>query len=435
MKITLLEVAGKKDGYLNKDVMGGYGEVCKIGDSFLARVIEKQKKDNIRLPLSVYGYLAAIFYNNNHKVEYLINKVPEDSDLVIIYSSIIDYKTELAFAQEIKNKTNAKVGFIGAFATAKPEVFMEVADFVILGEPENIAQKINEKWIPKGIIKSEPVRDLDTLPYPKWDIFPIEDYSYFPVLKKKPFITILSSRGCTFNCNYCPYRTYYNKWRARSVSNVIGEIKYLTENFGIKGLLFRDPLFTVDKKRTIDIAQSIIDSGLNIEWACETHLQHLDEKLLDLLYKAGLRAINVGIESVDADVLKNASRVNAEIKQQEKMVSYCDKLGIRVSAFYVFGLPTDTEETIKRTIKYAKNLNTHTAQFFISTPFPGSEFYETVKDRLFTQDWEQFNSFTPVFKHKNLSVKQLLNLKEYAFVSYYFRLRYLWSYFRRMYIR
>ena len=94
-------------------------------------------------------------------------------------------------------------------------------------------------------------------------------------------------------------------------------------------------------------------------------------------------------------------------------------------------MPNDTKETIKNTINYAKKLNTHVAQFFISTPFPGTEFYEQVKDKIYA-DWESFDSFTPTFMHKNLTPTELLKLKESAYTQYYFRPGYLFKYFRRM---
>ncbi len=435
MKITLLHAASEKKSYLNKDVMGGYGEICTIGNSFFARVLERLKKDGINLPIFVFGYMASILSKNGHKVEFLFNAVPKDSDVVIVYSSIVDYKAELEMARKIKAETKAKVGFIGAFASVKPEIFLKVADFVIKGEPEAVAEKITDGWNPRGVIESEPIMDLDSLPYPKWELFPYKDYSYYPVIKKKPFIPVLSSRGCTFNCNYCPYKAHYKKFRQRSVDNIINEIKYLVDKFKIRGTLFRDPLFTVNRKRTMAIARGIIDAGLDIEWACETHLKYLDKEMLDLLHKSGMSSVNVGIESVDKEVLRKASRVNSEMEHQERIIKYCDDIGVKVSAFYMFGMPDDTEKTIRKTIEYSKKLNTHVAQYFIFTPFPGTANFEKMKGQLLTEDWEKFTSFTPVFKHKNLSPEQLLKFKEKAFVSYYFRPQYILKYIRRMYLR
>lgn len=428
MKITLLNVSSKREECSNKDVMGGFGEVTKIGDSWRAKFLEKQKKVNI--PLFSFSYLSGIFKKNGHEINFSLNKYPKDSDLIIIASSIVDYKSEIKAAQEIKNTTNAKIGFIGPFASFKPEIYSKYADFIIQGEPENAANKISNNSIPKGIVKSEPVKYLDNLPFPFWEIFPIKDYSYSPVITKKPFLPILSSRGCSYSCNYCPYKAYYGNCRQRRPESIIEELKHIVNEYGIKGILFRDPLFTTKRKRAEQLANSIIKNKIDIEWTCETHFDLLDEKLIGLLYKAGLRSINVGIESSNEEIMEKSTRKYAKKEHQEKIIKYCDKTGIKVSAFYILGLKGETERSINQTIEYAKNLNTFSAQFFISTPFPGTEFYEEVKDKIFETDWTKFNSFTPVFKHENLTSEQLLKLKEKAFVEYYFRPKYALKYMR-----
>jgi len=431
LKITLLNAFSESKRLYNKDVMGGYGESISIGNSLRAKILEHLKSSRVRLPLLSFGYLAAIFEEKGFEVEFATNKIPEDSDLVIIQSSIVDYKTETSFAEKIKSETNARVGFIGAFAGAMPKIFLEKSDFVVSGEPEEFALSLKENSKPRGLIKSSPIKNLDTLPFPAWKFFPTKEFSYYPVIKNKPFLPMLSSRGCSFQCNYCPYRAFYGNSRMRSVENTLEEIKRNVSEFGMKGMLFRDPLFTVDKKRSAGIAEGIIKNNLDFEWACETRIDCLDKELLEKLYSAGLRSINVGIESSDPKILASASRKPVEIRHQEEILSHCEKLGIKVSAFYILGLPDDTLESVNNTIEYAKKINSHIAQFFICTPFPGTEFFEQTKSRIFEKDFEKFDSFTPVFTHKNLSTEQLLHLKEKAFQEYYFRPSYIAKFFLR----
>lgn len=179
----------------------------------------------------------------------------------------------------------------------------------------------------------------------------------------------------------------------------------------------------------------MVKNNLDFKWACETHFEYLDKDLIDDLYDAGLRSINMGIESYDEYVLKKATRKFAAKEHQEAMIRYCDHKGIKVSAFYILGLPDGTIETATKTIEYAKKLNTFLAQFFICTPpFPGTEFYDQIKDRVFENDWEKFDSFTSVFEHKNLKTEELLSLKEKTFVSYYFRPKWILKYLRYMYL-
>lgn len=419
MKISLLNIKSRRKECINKDFMGGYGWAFHIGNSLPARLIEFVKKTGEHLPIMSYGYLASIFKNNGHEVEFVENRIPE-ADLVIFQPTMVDYREEIDWLKKIKQKNRGIIGVYGPFPSARPDIFSGFADFIIAGEPEEVAMKISNKWMPSGIVTSRAFENLDELPFPNWDIFPVKTYSYFPALKEKPFLPILSSRGCAFKCNYCPYRVLY-KWRARKADKVLEEIEQLVKHHNTRGLLFRDPLFGLKKDLAIDIGNGLIERKYNIRWACETRLDLLDEPMLELLYKAGLRVINVGIESGNNEILMKASKKPVEAAHQERIIKFCDDLGIRVTAFYILGLPDDTDESIRRTINYAKKLNTHVAQFFIFTPFPGTEFFEQIRDEIIETDWERFDSYTPVFRHKNLAPEALLYWKEKAFKEYYYR--------------
>ena len=429
MKIAFLDVRSSRTESINKDFMGGYGWAFNAGSSLPAQLINFVKRAGEKLPIMSFGYLAAILSEGGHEVEYAQDKVPS-ADIVIIQSSMVEHNSEMEWASRLK-KAGKSVGFIGPFSSAMPGLFLNDCDFVIKGEPEDAFYKISEGLIPKGIIESKTIEGLDTLPFPRWDIFPYKTYSYIPALRQKPFFPVLSSRGCPYKCNYCPYLVNY-RWRQRSFDNVLDEIGYLIKRYGMRSMLFRDPVFTLDQDRAARIAEGIMERGYKIRWACETRLDRVDKKLLKLMHSSGLRVMNVGIESSDEDVIKRASRKPIEAEHQEEIISYCDEIGIRVTVFYMFGMPDDTKESLLGTIKYAKKLNTHVAQFFIFTPFPGTEYYEEVKNTVCEKDWEKFDCYTPVFKHKSLSASEILALKERAFVSYYYRPSWAIRFFGRM---
>lgn len=430
MRIVLLQTKSKKRGFVNKDVSGGMGTVSNFGSSFMARVLTWLKKEGINYPVLTMGYLAGILKQNGHEISVVNDSVPSrETDLVIIYSSIVDFRNEIEYARRIKEQIPAKVCVVGPFATVKPDIYLPYVDFVIRGEPEAffINCDLHAK-LPDGIVEADLIENLDTLPFPDWQVFPLDSFKYKPYFlfsKDKRFFPIISSRGCTFSCaQYCPYPiTAGKKWRDRSPQNVVDEIEFLVNELNAGLLLFRDPIFTINKKRVSLIAEEIIKRKIDIHYVCETHLDCLDERLIDLLYSSGLRAIKVGIESADESVVSSAGRKPINTDQQERILAYCDKKKIAVTAFYIIGMPEDTERSVLETIEYAKNLNTIGAQFTISTPYPGTRFYDEMEKEglIMDYDFENYDIHTPVYRHKNLSKNQLIKLKDKAYNAYYLR--------------
>lgn len=432
MKVALLEITAQRPECVNKDFMGGYGWAFHIGNSLPAKAIEFVKKKGEKVPILYFAYLAAIFRDHDHEVQILINEVPKDADLVLMHASMIDYKNEIQWAQRIRReRPNIKIGFIGPFATFRPHLFLPYCDFLVAGEVEEAGIRLAKGETLQGVTQSQPIQDLDTLPFPAWEYFPVHEYSYIPALRESPFLVALSSRGCVYSCDYCPYPVNY-KWRERKVEKVLDEIEYGVDKFGAKALLFRDPLFSVNRKRARQIAEGIIQRGINIKWACETRLDLLNEDLIETFYASGLRVINIGVESSDVEVLKKIDRIPIPVQHQERIVKFCDKIGIRVSAFYVLGLPDDSPEKIRSSVEYAKRLNTHAAMFYLATPFPGTDYYKMVQDKLLTDDYEKMDCFTPVVKHPQMTPAQLEKLKEWAYVSYYYRPRWFFALLRRI---
>lgn len=435
MKVALFEIqARNRKKCINKDLAGGMGTGTWIGNSWRARIFEYVKKKSVVLPEITSAYLVAIFKQAGWEVECVeVGRGLEIktiiADLALVPSSIVDCFHEREVGRILKNR-GLKVGVYGTYASAQPNFFINDADFVIKGEAEAAAIKIvNQKELPNGIFEAGQVENLDSLPFPDWSMFPLNKYSYSPVLNKKPVTVMLTSRGCPHTCAYyCAYPLLAgSKLRLRSLDNVIEEIKYLKNNYGVKAIDFRDALFICGKQRAREFAERLISNNLKIIWSCETRLDQIDKDLLDIMHRAGLRNINVGIESSDSEILKKSQRLPVLPAHQDEMVAHCHKLGITVAAFYLIGLEDDTKESIFKTIKYAKKLNTLVAQFAIVTPYPGTSFFEKLEKEMviFNRNWEDYDEYTPIFKHKNLKTEELLKLKEWAFASYYFRPVYL----------
>ncbi len=431
MKIAVLSASRHKNCTL-KDVAGGFGTVFTVGDSPFARLLELAKRRIASIPNITLAYLDSILSASGASVEILDVRrdgqlVP--ADLYLISSSIVDCNFERELGLEAKQRYGCPVGYFGAFAATVPEFFSDCADFIVREEIENIAPALARGEIPAGLVSAGFVEDLDSLPFPKWEKFDIRRFRYQIVTGRGVTLPMLGSRGCPYACSYCPYRVN-SKYRVRSAENIIEEIRYLSRIYNIRGIAFRDPNLTLDKKRAREFAELLLRENLDIRWGMEARIDRMDPDLIQLLFRSGLRSIEVGVESSNPKTLEENNRKTTPASEQERIISYCHQLGIRVIANYTLGLPNDTIEGIRDTIRYAKKLNTFAIQFTVTTPYPGTQFYESVQNSIFERDWERFNGWTSVFYHPSITPEALHQLREFAYVSYHLRPRYAWRFLK-----
>ena len=425
MKIVVLSASRHKNCTL-KDVAGGYGTVFTIGNSWFARLLEVAKRRIASIPSVTAAYLDSIL--SAHGAEVVIkHNALEPADLVLIASSITDCNYEKELGQRARREFGAKVGYFGTFAATVPEFYENAADFVVQSEIENLAPQLAKGQIPAGIVDAGFVSDLNGLPFPTWDQFNIRRYKYSIITARGITLPMLSSRGCPYTCGYCPYLVN-SRYRVRRAENVVDEIEYLVKRFGIRGISFRDPMFTFHRSRTMDIAQRILSKGLNIRFGIETRTDKLDEEQLRFLHRAGLRSLEIGIESFDEGILLENLRKAPGKEQQEKIIDLCHRLGIRVIANYILGLSNDTVAGVQNTIGYAKKLNTFAIQFTVTTPYPGTLLYKSLQEHIFEEDWEKFNGWTNVYTHPTMTSEELHRLREEAYVTYHLRPRYVWRF-------
>ena len=209
--------------------------------------------------------------------------------------------------------------------------------------------------------------------------------------------------------------------RARSVTSVADELEYLCGRYPRPYVIFRDPLFTKDRDRCLALCHEILNRHLHLRFECETRLDRLDEGLLTLLHRTGLRALSFGVESVDTNTLRKAGRRPIPQAHQQAIVDFCAALGVVTAAFYVFGFLQDTWASIASTIDYAIQLGSTFAQFKILTPYPGTPLWKQMQPLVYEQDWEQFDGFTPTFHHPNMTADELMFLLGAAYSRFYVR--------------
>ena len=429
MRIVLADLKGG-DGFISKDtVAGGYGSRLRPF-SRVTRLVAGMKRRFHDLPSVHLAYVAALAARAGHQIVASRGELV-DGDVAIVLSSLVDYKRETAWASAMRAR-GARVGFIGLAAQKLPELFQDDADFIIEGEPEAAVMRLVSGQTLSGREKSPEIDDLDQLPFPMWEALVGERRAIKVPFAGRPVsgsLPLLASRSCPEFCTYCPHRIQ-STYRSRSVANVLDELVYLHDTRGPLHVVFRDPLFSQERDRVLELCDGILSRNLQHTFECETRLDRLDEDLLAIMHRAGLRAMSFGVEAVADSTLKKVGRRPIPEAHQRAILGRCRELGIVTAAFYVFGFSEDTWASINATIDFAVTLGSTVAQFKILTPYPGTPLYKRMEPTITEADWEQFDGFTPTFSHENLTHEELRFLLGSAYTRFYVRPSFLANYLR-----
>jgi anaerobic magnesium-protoporphyrin IX monomethyl ester cyclase len=267
--------------------------------------------------------------------------------------------------------------------------------------------------------------DINTLPLPERVTVPIYNYSDLFAGMKYPCLQIHASRGCPFKCIYCvwPQVLYGNhKYRVRAPRMVVAEIKEAVDNFGFRSFYFDDDTFNIGNKRMISLCNEIKKYGLDkIPWGAMSRADTSDFETLKQLRDAGLVAMKFGVESGDQQLVDFAQK-SLDLKKVQQTVQWCKALDIRVHLTFTFGLPEEQHHTIEKTISFAKELNPDSIQFSITTPFPGTRYYDILKSEgnLLSEDWEKYDgALYTVIKTKTMDQHELEDTVKRANSEYY----------------
>ena len=435
MKFLILDVYPADDWRLVKDTAGGYGTGNDFGSTFFSKALNKFVSKMISMPPMYAIYIYSILKVKGLEVEYekdVKNQgAIDNADYIIMPSSIIASATEI---ETIKNltKKSKKIFVVGIFSSVLRENYKTKTSYVVPGEPEGFFLKIsyNKKTLDSFFennnienFGSNFVDNLDSLPFPGWDYYskkyPLKNN--FLGFNSKTAIPMLASRGCPYSCfNYCTYPLQQGrKVRLRSVKNILEEINHWIKTIGTNKFVFRDPAFSINRKFTVELCKEIINQGLKIEFLIETHLKNLDDELIDLLEKAGLKLVYVGIESSNPKVLNGIKRFTVDNDQQYIIIKKLVSKGIIVKAMYMFGNPDDDEGTIKNTIDYSLTLPNQLVQYSVFTPYPGTPIHKTYENKIVEKNYERFNQYNLVFAHKNLNNANITKLKNLGYRKFY----------------
>jgi len=217
-----------------------------------------------------------------------------------------------------------------------------------------------------------------------------------------------------------------NNYRKRSAENVLEELEYLVNKFGIKEVLFEDDNLTFDKERAKKIFRGIIDKGLDIVWSTPNGIaiQALDDELLELMKESGCYSISIGVESGDEAVLKDIIGKPILLSRVKPIIDKARQLALETTVFFVVGLPGEGPEQIKKTFAFAWNLKADNVNFFFATPLPGTRLLELCKEKGLISGkliYHRLNSDRPYFANGNLSVEELFSLVYHERLKLYLR--------------
>ncbi len=442
MKALLVHPHGSNWMGSGKDISTIFNLMPPIGLLSIAAYLEEHG-----IPVEVMDCYGAPSTIEQHASDILAR----NPDVVGFSCTTSSFLEGYAIAERVKEqRPDIRIVFGGAHAcTVGPSLLdsFPAADFLVIGEGEVTFAELmtsdfqNMAAIPgigyrqdgKGVLSSvrENIPDLDSLPFPAYHLLPDFPKRYnLPLFSypKAPNTSIISSRGCPYQCSYCDRSVFSKGFRFNSPEYIVEHLRYLHEKFGIRHVFFYDDLFTFDRKRVARFCTLMEEKQVPVGYNCIARLEHVDEELLSLLKRSGCWQVNFGIESGDPEILSQHRKLY-ELDQVGKKLKMVKDAGMRVKGLFMMGFTGETEESIQRTIRYALTLPLDEINVTKFTPFPGAPIYSTIREfGEFTEDWPSMNCLNFVFIPKGMTRERLEELYNEFISRFYRRSRIHWGY-------
>jgi radical SAM superfamily enzyme YgiQ (UPF0313 family) len=264
---------------------------------------------------------------------------------------------------------------------------------------------------------------LDRLPQPAWDLLPEFPVRFQPNVfnyRNTPVASLVTSRGCPFSCTFCDRSTSGRRGRFHGVDYVLALCRRVTA-LGVRHVLFYDDLFTVNRRRVVELCERFLAEGFRFTWSCNSHPNLLDLDTLRLMRRAGCWQIAYGIES-------GSQRVLDVVKREVKLPRLLETLritraaGIRTKGLLMMAHPTEDEDSLRETVAFLRHAPLDLVQITKFTPFPGTPSYATVHEHgTFDEDWERMNAMDWVFVPHGLTAETLERWFRRAYRTFYSR--------------
>lgn len=311
----------------------------------------------------------------------------------------------------IKKNMDIPIIVGGVAVTTEPEKFLENKDidFVIIGEGEitikELLKNMNDKNKLKNIKgiaykqgnniflneKRELVSDLDAIPLPAYHLLNMQNYFQAGIegfssraFSNNKWMSLITSKGCPYRCTFCSIYLYMGRrWRAKSSKKVLDEIEFLYKTYGIRYFFFEDDNMTLDIKRAEEIFEGIVKRGMKIGWETPNGIRadRITDDLVKKMKKSGCRRLVLGIESGNQNFLTNVIHKNLDLRDVVKATKIIKKYKISLLGTFIIGIPGETEDIIKDTLKFAIKLSRlgMACGFSVASPLPNTEMYENAR--------------------------------------------------------
>ncbi len=440
MKFLLINPPSSIKVYKKSKLKAAVSEMPLVSLASLGAILEEEKVN-----VNVLDLATSLDPINDLKNK--LNDFNPDYVGVTFTTPLYNEAKEIArITKEFDNNIITIAGGVHVSALPKDTLNECEFDIGVMGEgEETLKELVNEKELSKinGICykkdneiiinpKRPLIKNLDDLPLPAWHLFNINKYKASKLTtRNQPVGPIETSRGCVYGCIYCNKDIFGRTFRFKSPERVIKEIEHML-SFGFKEIHIWDDNFSTKLDRAKKICDIIIEKGLNkkFTWAlaCGIRADCIDEEFIRKAKEAGCYSIYIGVETGNPELLKRINK-GETLEEIKRAFELCKKVEIETVAFYMFGLPGETKETMDKTIEFAKKLDSDYAKFTITVPYPSTPlFYEwDEKGYIKTKDWSKYNFHTAskVYNHPNLDWDTLEKYYHKAYLRFYFRPSYI----------
>lgn len=437
-----------------------YGCWCK-GKRIGGAKTPPQPLLSVATTLKERGHEVAVLDAVNQGISmYALKKTIRGFDAVIVLTSVMTFEEDSLVLAELKEVHPELLTIVaGAHATFMPELCLkkEAVDVIIRSEEELTIRDFLAQYEQGGriwkqalgigfrengkVVLNDPYpgpKVLDEIPITDWSLLPKGVYYFYPLVKRYPFVTDLTTRGCPKKCSFCMAPGFYgNKVRGRSAEHVIRGFEHYCKQ-GFREIYIKDEMFTSLKKRNDEIFDWLIDHDVDLTWFCSAAVGWIDKPVMEKMRRAGCHTIKVGVESGVQEILDRIKK-GITLEQINETFKWAKEVGLNTHAHMMIGHPGETEQSINQTIEFVKKLDPTTITFGILTPYPGTPIFDELAEK-HPEIRTNFNLQLATLHDQSyythllcdVTPERLAYYQKKAHREFYWRPSYIWGWVRRM---